>query len=153
MRTQAVQPLCKLSFMATAQLSSVDQGLNSAARSACHPSLSLVVRLCRKLGCPEGRSAATWVDYSLFGHQIVCHHVKGYSAAASRNAGAWCLCVPASLVTLRFAASRQGVLYTAWWGAREGGPFDKLQQSISHSAFRPLSSCSACLLQLVQERI
>ena len=45
----------------------------------------------RKLGCPEGRSAATWVDYSLFGHQIVCHHVKGYSAAASRNAGAWCL--------------------------------------------------------------
>ncbi|KAK9834885.1 hypothetical protein WJX81_006488 [Elliptochloris bilobata] len=39
-----------------------------------------------KLGCPEGRSADTWVDYSLFGHQIVCHHVKGYSAAASRNA-------------------------------------------------------------------
>ena len=41
----------------------------------------------RKLGCPEGRSAATWVDYSLFGHQIVCHHVEGYSAVASRNAG------------------------------------------------------------------
>lgn len=42
---------------------------------------------CRKLGCPEGRSAATWQDYSLYGHQIVCHHVKGYSAVASRNAG------------------------------------------------------------------
>ena len=55
------------------------------------PTLSQQVSLCRKLGCPEGRSAATWVDYSLFGHQIVCHHVKGYSAVASRNAGAWCL--------------------------------------------------------------
>ena len=43
--------------------------------------------LCRKLGCPEGRSATTWQDYSLYGHQIVCHHVKGYSAVASRNAG------------------------------------------------------------------
>ena len=57
--------------------------------------------LCRKLGCPEGRSAATWVDYSLFGHQIVCHHVKGYSAVASRNAGTsatpcqlWCTATP-----------------------------------------------------------
>ena len=45
-----------------------------------------------------------WVDYSLFGHQIVCHHVKGYSAAASRNAGAWCLRVPILQATLRFAA-------------------------------------------------
>ena len=63
-------------------------GIQSHAYSACHPSLSLNVRLRRKLGCPEGRSATTWVDYSLFGHQIVCHHVKGYSAAASRNAGA-----------------------------------------------------------------
>lgn len=39
-----------------------------------------------KLGCPEGRSAATWVDYSLYGHQLVCHAVPGYSAAASANA-------------------------------------------------------------------
>lgn len=38
------------------------------------------------LGCPEGRSAAGWVDYNLFGHQIVCHHVKGYNASASANA-------------------------------------------------------------------
>lgn len=25
------------------------------------------------LGCPEGRSASTWVDFDLFGHQIVAH--------------------------------------------------------------------------------
>lgn len=25
------------------------------------------------LGCPEGRSADTWVDFDLFGHQIVAH--------------------------------------------------------------------------------
>ncbi|HEX3913574.1 MAG TPA: VOC family protein [Steroidobacteraceae bacterium] len=25
------------------------------------------------LGCGEGRSAADWVDFNLFGHQFVCH--------------------------------------------------------------------------------
>ncbi len=25
------------------------------------------------LGCPEGRSAAAWVDFDLYGHQIVAH--------------------------------------------------------------------------------
>jgi hypothetical protein len=25
------------------------------------------------LGCPEGRSAARWVDFNLYGHQLVCH--------------------------------------------------------------------------------
>ena len=25
------------------------------------------------LGCSEGRSAETWVDLNLFGHQLVCH--------------------------------------------------------------------------------
>jgi len=24
-------------------------------------------------GCPEGRSAANWVDFDFFGHQLVCH--------------------------------------------------------------------------------
>ncbi|KAK9811837.1 hypothetical protein WJX72_011041 [[Myrmecia] bisecta] len=38
-----------------------------------------------KLGCPEGRSAASWVDYNLYGHQIVCHHIKGYNAASTAN--------------------------------------------------------------------
>ncbi|GIL73582.1 hypothetical protein Vretimale_5160 [Volvox reticuliferus] len=38
------------------------------------------------LGCPEGRSAASWVDFNLYGHQIVGHLVRGYNAAASHNA-------------------------------------------------------------------
>jgi len=25
------------------------------------------------LGCPEGRSAADWIDFDFFGHQLVCH--------------------------------------------------------------------------------
>ena len=25
------------------------------------------------LGCPEGRSADTWIDFDLFGHEIVAH--------------------------------------------------------------------------------
>ena len=25
------------------------------------------------LGCPEGRSSAEWIDFDLFGHQIVAH--------------------------------------------------------------------------------
>jgi uncharacterized protein len=27
----------------------------------------------RTLECPEGRSAADWVDFNLYGHQLVCH--------------------------------------------------------------------------------
>lgn len=27
----------------------------------------------QQLGCPEGRSAGHWVDFDLFGHQIVAH--------------------------------------------------------------------------------
>lgn len=27
----------------------------------------------RVLGCPEGRSSSEWIDFDLFGHQIVCH--------------------------------------------------------------------------------
>ena len=29
------------------------------------------------LGCAEGRSAATWIDFDLFGHQIVAHYKPG----------------------------------------------------------------------------
>ena len=28
------------------------------------------------LGCPEGRAAPDWVDFDLFGHQIVAHLVE-----------------------------------------------------------------------------
>lgn len=38
------------------------------------------------LGCAQGRSAARWVDFNLYGHQVVCHLVDGYNAAASANA-------------------------------------------------------------------
>src|SRR4051812_22239235 len=27
----------------------------------------------RVLGCPEGRSAETWVDFDFYGHQLVAH--------------------------------------------------------------------------------
>ena len=29
------------------------------------------------LGCPEGRSAADWVDFNFYGHQIVAHLAPG----------------------------------------------------------------------------
>ena len=29
------------------------------------------------LGCPEGRSADEWVDFDLYGHQIVAHLAPG----------------------------------------------------------------------------
>lgn len=29
------------------------------------------------LQCPEGRSAPDWIDFDLFGHQIVAHHQPG----------------------------------------------------------------------------
>jgi extradiol dioxygenase family protein len=35
------------------------------------------------LGCPEGRSAEHWIDFDLFGHQIVAHY-KPRSAPRSQ---------------------------------------------------------------------
>jgi extradiol dioxygenase family protein len=29
------------------------------------------------IGCPEGRSSTDWIDFDLFGHQIVAHHKPG----------------------------------------------------------------------------
>jgi extradiol dioxygenase family protein len=29
------------------------------------------------LGCPEGRSSDEWIDFNLFGHQIVAHLAHG----------------------------------------------------------------------------
>ncbi len=37
------------------------------------------------LGCPEGRSAADWIDFDFFGHQIVAHQAP---AAVARLSGA-----------------------------------------------------------------
>ena len=37
------------------------------------------------LGCPEGRSADTWIDFDLFGHQIVAHYRPGAATAAAQQ--------------------------------------------------------------------
>ncbi len=37
------------------------------------------------LGCPEGRSAPRWVDFNLFGHQLVIHEVEGGGGVAGHN--------------------------------------------------------------------
>jgi extradiol dioxygenase family protein len=37
------------------------------------------------LGCPEGRSSESWIDFDLFGHQIVAHEIKG--SARRHHAG------------------------------------------------------------------
>jgi len=37
------------------------------------------------LGCPEGRSAAEWIDYDFFGHQIVAHLDKGMTPRIHSN--------------------------------------------------------------------
>lgn len=38
------------------------------------------------LGCPEGRSAAHWVDFDLYGHQIVAHLSPAAPHVRSTNA-------------------------------------------------------------------
>lgn len=35
------------------------------------------------LGCPEGRSDLSWVDFNFFGHQLVCHVSQTYPAVRS----------------------------------------------------------------------
>jgi extradiol dioxygenase family protein len=37
------------------------------------------------LGCPEGRSAAHWVDFDLYGHQIVAHLAPDAAKASAIN--------------------------------------------------------------------
>jgi uncharacterized protein len=37
------------------------------------------------LGCNEGRSSAEWIDFDLFGHQIVAHLVVGEARAPVTN--------------------------------------------------------------------
>ena len=38
------------------------------------------------LGCPEGRSAADWVDFNFFGHQIVAHFAPDEAGHRSHSA-------------------------------------------------------------------
>jgi uncharacterized protein len=37
------------------------------------------------LGCPEGRSSDQWIDFDLFGHQIVAHLKPGGTGEAHHN--------------------------------------------------------------------
>jgi extradiol dioxygenase family protein len=37
------------------------------------------------LGCPEGRSDRDWIDFNLYGHQIVAHRVGARDAVAGHN--------------------------------------------------------------------
>ena len=37
------------------------------------------------LGLPEGRSADTWIDYNLFGHQVVMHLLQGKKGERHTN--------------------------------------------------------------------
>ena len=37
------------------------------------------------LGCPEGRSSEQWIDFNLFGHQIVAHHKPAPDSAQSHS--------------------------------------------------------------------
>ncbi len=37
------------------------------------------------LGCPEGRSAADWVDFDFHGHQIVAHKVAATAMVDARS--------------------------------------------------------------------
>ena len=37
------------------------------------------------LGCPEGRSADTWVDFDLYGHQFVAHLDPAHRASSLSN--------------------------------------------------------------------
>lgn len=37
------------------------------------------------LGCPEGRSSDQWIDFSLYGHQIVAHHKPKAAVGAAHH--------------------------------------------------------------------
>ncbi len=37
------------------------------------------------LGCPEGRSSERWIDFNLFGHQIVAHWKDGHVKPSHTN--------------------------------------------------------------------
>ena len=37
------------------------------------------------LGCPEGRSSERWIDFDLYGHQIVAHLAEGSAGVQASN--------------------------------------------------------------------
>jgi len=60
------------------------------------------------LGCREGRNADSWVDFDLFGHQLVCHlHSAAAGAGASSPVDAHDVPVPHCGVVLDMDDWRQ----------------------------------------------
>ncbi|MFT5223431.1 MAG: extradiol dioxygenase family protein [Glaciecola sp.] len=55
------------------------------------------------LGCPQGRSSDQWVDFNLFGHQLVAHVAPGAGAAASNEVDGDHVPVPHFGVVLQMA--------------------------------------------------
>jgi extradiol dioxygenase family protein len=56
------------------------------------------------LGCPEGRSDANWIDFDLYGHQIVAHLAPGAGDAARNPVDGHDVPVPHFGVVLGWAA-------------------------------------------------
>ncbi|MBU3079140.1 VOC family protein [Sphingomonas quercus] len=56
------------------------------------------------LGCPEGRSAATWIDFDLYGHQIVAHLGPRRADAAANDVDGHDVPVPHFGVVLEWDA-------------------------------------------------
>ena len=56
------------------------------------------------LGCAEGRSSAAWIDFDLYGHQIVAHLAPGAGDAASNPVDGHDVPVPHFGVVLEWAA-------------------------------------------------
>lgn len=71
------------------------------------------------LGCAEGRSTDTWVDYSFFGHQLSLHLGAPFATANTGKVGAHMVAMPHFGVVLayddwRALADRLEVAGTDW---------------------------------------
>jgi extradiol dioxygenase family protein len=55
------------------------------------------------LGCREGRSAPTWVDFDFFGHQLSLHLGEPFATADTGQVGAHCVPMPHLGVILELA--------------------------------------------------
>jgi extradiol dioxygenase family protein len=56
------------------------------------------------LGCREGRSSSTWVDFDFFGHQLVCHETDSPQTARCNQVDGDTVPVPHFGVVLTLSA-------------------------------------------------
>ena len=59
------------------------------------------------LGCTEGRSTETWVDYSFFGHQISMHLGEPFATQATGKVGEHMVSMPHLGVVCRWTIGRR----------------------------------------------